>query len=68
MGVMKGSSEEVRFKSGKEAEAGKPELAPAGQAVLAKSGLERANTSEDKKKERESDIWDIPTFLRKRKK
>lgn len=37
-------------------------------AVLAKASIEKINLAEEKKKERESDIWDIPTFLRKRKK
>lgn len=68
LGVMKGSLGEVKFKPSKEAEIGKPELTPAGQAVLAKSELGKVSAAEDKKKERENDIWDIPTFLRKRKK
>lgn len=62
-------ADDHKLKPLKDVEVGKPVEVPAKTgAVLAKASLDKLNMVEEKKKERESDIWDIPTFLRKRKK
>lgn len=62
-------NQDQKFKPLKDVGVGRsvePQLKPG--AVLTKASIEKINLAEEKKKERESDIWDIPTFLRKRKK
>lgn len=68
---MKPSLEISQPRGDEDGKKGKPEPVLAKKENLAEKGIKPFGSAQDKpeaKKERENDIWDIPTFLRKKKK